>query len=79
MATSTKGTGGNKMGKLVEKRVNVDGDVYRLYQIGKSYKSVQDSYGFEDEVSHISIQAALNSSARKMFRDEWCESVERTF
>ena len=55
------------MEKLVERIVNLDGDIYSLYSVGKGYKSVQNSAGFDKEVTHISIQAALNSTQRNLF------------
>ncbi len=65
-----------KRNKLIEKRINLDGDIYRLYEDGQGYRSVQNSLcGIDKEVSHISIQAALNSRQRKLFSHEHCVEI----
>ena len=56
------------MTKLVQEIVNLDGDIYRLYENGKGYRSVQNSAGFDKEMTHVSIQAAMNSSQRNLFK-----------
>lgn len=57
------------MKKLIKKIELQEGDWYELYETGKTYKSVYTSCdgAINEEQTHVSIQAAMNSRQHKYF------------